>query len=123
MTRFACLLMAVFSMAGCQTATKDPQIWVRTDGQSAVGRPDLQQEYQIAALSCQGEMAKVAGVAPPVYYSGIGGAIAAGMVVNERNKTIQLVGQGCMAEKGYVLTTSSQAEALAAQFRQARRKS
>lgn len=117
----SCTAIAVL-VAGCQGAPKEPTVWVRTDGQMMVGNPELQNQFIVDKTVCAGEVAKVVGVAPPIYYRGVGGFVAAAAVNAERNDTFTQVGIGCMAGRGYMLSNASQAASMSAQFRQAKGK-
>ena len=100
----------VIALAGCQTMPpQEPMIWIRTDGKPIKGIPANEQKAKIDALACQGEAAKIAGAAPPVYYSGLAGAISAAQVMNERGEAIKAVAIGCMADRGYLYVKESDA--------------
>jgi hypothetical protein len=101
------------ALAGCQTASQQQpkQVWVRADGQSIRGNPRLEQQGQIDLTICKGETQKAAVGMAPIYYSGIAGAVNAAMIEQQRGSALKDVAIGCMAEKGYILSTEEEAEA------------
>jgi len=116
-SRIAVLALFAAPLAACQATPKDPPVWVRTDGRSLAGRPELQAKFQVDKTICEGEMAKVAGGAAPIYYQGLGGLIMASAVAQQRSEMYKVIGVGCMAERGYVLSTASKVQSTADEFR------
>ncbi len=104
--RTAFLLVAAVVLASCATAP--PPVFVRTDGRSINPDPVLSQQFQLDKTVCLGsrEKADLSGVT--VSGGGLAGAIAA----QNRSQAADAVFVGCMAEKGYMLTTADKAEAL-----------
>lgn len=99
----ACLIAVL--LAGCATAPP-PMLWIRADGQRGAGNPVLEQEFDMAKTVCLGERQKAALSGVTVSSSTLGGVIAA----QQRGAAADQVGQGCMAEKGYVQVPADQAE-------------
>jgi len=95
MKRFAWVLLGL-GLAACQT-TQPNLIWVRADG-----RPVSPQQFELDKTICLGETQKSAVGMAPVYYHGIGGAIDAAILENQRGSALQDVGRGCMAQHGYL---------------------
>lgn len=87
-------------------------IWMRTDGQSAANDPVLAQQFQVDKTICLGEREKADLSGVTVTQGGIAGLAAA---VNRSNEA-DAVGQGCMAQKGYMLVREDQAAAMQQQF-------
>jgi hypothetical protein len=95
-------------ISGCQTAAQKPEkMWMRVDGKRTAGNAKFEQEFYLAGKICTGRAGGVAAGASPIYYSGIGGAISAGIVANERQQALMAMMEGCMAEKGYVLVPAT----------------
>jgi uncharacterized lipoprotein YajG len=107
--RAAFLFAAAIVLAGCATAP--PPIFVRTDGRSINTDPILGQQFQLDKTVCLGnrEKADLSGVT--VSGGGLAGVIAA----QNRSQAADAVFVGCMAEKGYMLTTADKAGELAAE--------
>jgi len=113
--------VAALVLAGCQTTAEQPQRgWVRVDGRPMIGNPQLTQQLQIDQTICLGETSKAASGMQPVYWRGIGGAIQAQMIENQRTDMLTNVAKGCMAEKGYMLMTAEEAAAFRASRAQSR---
>jgi hypothetical protein len=107
--RIALVLLAVITLVACATAP--PPVFVRTDGRSTQSDPVLAQQFQIDKTVCLGsrEKADLSGVT--VSSGTFAGAIAAA----NRSQAADAVFVGCMAEKGYMLTTADKAEDLTIQ--------
>jgi hypothetical protein len=107
--RTAFLLVAAVVLASCATAP--PPVFVRTDGRSINVYSVLSQQFQLDKTVCLGnrEKADLSGVT--VSGGGLAGAIAA----QNRSQAADAVFVGCMAEKGYMLTTADKAAALTAE--------
>ena len=104
--------VATFAVAGCQTAGQKQNItFVRADGRPMRGNAKLEQQFQLDATICKGEMQKIAAGAAPIYYSGIVGAVNAEMIAQGKKNALLDVGKGCMAERGYVQISEEEAEA------------
>lgn len=101
-------------LAGCGPPPV-PSVFVRTDGRSIKDHPELQPEFEVARTACNGEMNKAALSGVTFAGGGIAGAIAQG----QRNEAAGEVGKGCMAEKGYMLVPTDQAEERAREFARA----
>jgi len=97
------MIVAALALAGCAPH----MIYLRADGQMAAGDPVLQQQFEMDHTICQGDMQKanVSGV------TFAGGGIVGAVAAANRNEAVGQVGQGCMAEKGYVLVREDQAAA------------
>lgn len=104
---------ALLLLTGCQTTKAPPeaQLWVRTDGQKAANNPALQQQGEVDRQICVGEAQKAAVGQSPIYYQGLGGAIAASQIEADRKVGLEDIMKGCMASRGYILVPESQAEA------------
>lgn len=107
--RTAFVFVAAGVLAACTTAP--PPAFVRTDGRAITTNPVLSQQFQVDKTVCLGnrEKADLSGVT--VSGGGLGGAIAA----QNRSQAADAVFVGCMAEKGYMLTTADKAEEVAAE--------
>lgn len=109
--RIGCTSLAlILALGGCATAPK--MTYIRTDGQHIKGDAVREQQFQVDAAICNGEMQKanVSGV------TFTGGGIAGAVAAANRSSAVGQVGQGCMAEKGYVIVPEEQAEAKLAEF-------
>ncbi|MGO4513722.1 hypothetical protein CT676_38265 [Bradyrhizobium sp. MOS001] len=98
------------ALGGCAAAPK--MGWVRVDGQSARENPVLTTQFEVDRTSCLGERNKAALSGVTVAVGGLAGAIAA----QERTNAADTVGQGCMAEKGYLLVKEEEADAKRAEL-------
>jgi hypothetical protein len=107
--RTAFLFVAAVVLASCATAP--PPMFVRTDGRSIKTDAVLSQQFQLDKTVCLGnrEKADLSGVT--LSRGGFAGAIAA----QNRSQAADAVFVGCMAEKGYMLTTADKADELAAE--------
>jgi uncharacterized lipoprotein YajG len=107
--RVAFVLLAAAALAAC--ATTPPPVFVRTDGKPMTSDAVLAQQYQVDRTVCLGnrEKADLSGVT--VTNGGLAG-LAAGI---QRSNAADAVFTGCMAEKGYMLTTADKADEVAAQ--------
>ena len=110
------LLSGVF-LTGCATPPPpDPPIWLRLDGKSSRSDPVLAQQFETDRTICLGQAQQSAVGAPIIYYSGLAGAINASMIQQGRQSALLDVAKGCMAQRGYVLVPTSQAEAKLAEL-------
>lgn len=99
------------ALAGCQTTAQQPRkAFVRADGQSIRGNPRLEQQAELDKTICIGETQKAAVGMAPIYYQGIAGAINAGIIEGQRQNALMDVAIGCLASKGYILSTEEEAE-------------
>lgn len=107
--RTAFLFVAAVVLAGCATAP--PPMFVRTDGRLINTDPVLSQQFQVDKTVCLGnrEKADLSGVTVS------GGGLAGAIATQNRSQAADTVFVGCMAEKGYMLTTADKAEEVAAQ--------
>ena len=92
-------------LAGCATAPK--YVWLRDDGQRISASPVLGHDLEMARTVCLGEREKAA-LSGTTFTSGTWSAVAA---AQDRSAAADQVQVGCMATKGYVLTTEDKAEA------------
>lgn len=93
--RRVALVLAAITLSGCATKT----IYLLADGRAPGTDPVLNQQFEMDRTVCQGELQKA-------NLSGVtfGGGGWAGVAAQaNRNAAAGQVGQGCMAEKGYVL--------------------
>ena len=106
--RIVVLICAASTLAGC---ARD-MVYLRLDGKPAANDPVLAQQFEVDRTVCAGEMqrANVSGVT----FSGGGMAGLAAQI--ERQQAVGQVGQGCMAQKGYLLVPKDQAAAKAAEL-------
>lgn len=104
MRRFGVVALCVV-LGGCAAAPK--MGWVRVDGQSSRENPILQTQFEVDRTACVGERNKAALSGVTVAGGGIAGAVAA----VDRSNAADTVGQGCMAEKGYLLVKEEEADA------------
>lgn len=82
-------------------------------GRSVLSRnPVLQTQFEVDRTACLGERNKAALSGVTVAGGGLAGAIAA----QERTNAADTVGQGCMAEKGYLLVKEDEADAKRAEL-------
>lgn len=107
--RTAFLFVAAAILAACTTAP--PPLFVRTDGRSIKTDPVLSQQFQVDKTVCLGnrEKADLSGVTVS------GGGLAGAIALQNRSQAADAVFVGCMAEKGYMLTTAEKAEEVAAE--------
>lgn len=117
MMRFA-LPLCMLTMTGCATQPPpDPPLWTRTDGQKITGNLALEQQIQIDVTVCKGQTQQAASGMQPIYREkGIVGAVEAGLARRQQSDMLDDVAKGCMAQKGYVLLPTSQAEARRLEF-------
>jgi len=98
------LAMAIgLALSACAPHT----IYLRADGQAPGNDPVLHQQFEMDRTVCQGELQK-ANVSGVTY---TGGGLIGAMALAERSQSVDQVGQGCMAAKGYVLVREDQAAA------------
>lgn len=109
MRKFAIVALCV-ALGGCAAAPK--MGWVRVDGQSSRENPVLLTQFEVDRTSCLGERNKAALSGVTVASGGIAGAMAAA----DRSNAADTVGQGCMAEKGYLLVKEDEADARRAEL-------
>lgn len=95
MKRLVCVFLGL-GLAACQS-TQQNYTWVRADGRAV-----SPQQFELDKTICLGETQKSAVGMAPVYYHGIGGAIDAAILENQRGAALQDVGRGCMAQRGYL---------------------
>lgn len=103
------VVLAAATLAAC--ATRPPPAFVRTDGRPMAGDAVLTQQFQVDKTVCLGnrEKADLSGVT--VTNGGLAGVAAS----VQRSNAADAVFTGCMAEKGYMLTTADKADEVAAQ--------
>jgi len=94
-------LPIVCGLASCATQAAVPMMWVRADGKSIYSSPAIQTQFRMDSAVCQGQTQQTALVMAPIYYHNLGGAIAANMIEEEREKGLVQVAEGCMAQRGY----------------------
>lgn len=97
-------------LGGCAAAPK--MGWVRVDGQSSRDNPVLMTQFEVDRTACLGERNKAALSGVSVASGGLAAAVAA----QERSNAADTVGQGCMAEKGYLLVREDEADAKRAEL-------
>lgn len=94
MRSFALALAAV-ALSGCAAKT----VYLLADGRAPVSDPVLNQQFEMDRTVCQGELQK----------ANLSGSLRDWGI--ERGAAVSQVGQGCMAEKGYVMVREDQAAA------------
>lgn len=107
--------LILLSLAGCATPPP-PKLWVRTDGQQARGNIALEQEFELAKKICAGEAGKATMSAGSNYHRSV---LSYGLEEQKRSVATSAVVDGCMAEKGYVLTDADNAASLSETYAQA----
>lgn len=102
--------------SACASTPPEQLVFIRTDGQTTAGNEALEQQGLIDRTICQGQTQQSAVGAPIVYYQGVGGAIDAAIIQNQRQGALSEVAKGCMAQKGYIQVPVSQAPDMLASF-------
>jgi hypothetical protein len=95
------LAFAALALAGCA----QHMLYLRADGVAPGSDPVLNQQFEMDRTVCNGDMQKA-------NLSGVtfaGGGLAGAVAAANRGEAAGQVGQGCMAEKGYVLVREDQA--------------
>ena len=82
-------------------------IYLRADGMNPVSDPVVNQQFEMDRTICQGDMQKANVSGVTITGGGVPGVVAAA----NRSQAVSQVGQGCMAEKGYVLVKEDDAPA------------
>jgi hypothetical protein len=100
--RWACVLAAL-ALAGCAPH----MIYLRGDGVPPASDAVLNQQFEMDRTICQGDMQKANVSGVTITGGGVPGILAAA----NRSDAVSQVGQGCMAEKGYVLVKEADAPA------------
>ena len=103
--RTVALLCVALALTAC--APQPHTIYLRADGQDIAGDPVLHQQFDMDQTICQGEQQK-ASLAGKIL--GGQGALLISDAAN-RSEAAHQVGQGCMAQKGYVLVPEDQVAA------------
>jgi hypothetical protein len=98
------------TVAGC--AQQPKTLWLRADGQRSNGDPVLNQQFQLDRTMCLGEREKADLSGVTIAQGGFAGYAAA----QQRGQAADAVGQGCMAQKGYVLVREEEADARQQEF-------
>jgi hypothetical protein len=80
------------------------RLFICADGRAPGADPVLNQQFEMDRTICQGQMQKanVSGV------TFTGGGVAGAVAAADRSNAVGQVGQGCMAEKGYVAVPQDQ---------------
>lgn len=105
--RSVALLCVAFALTACASQSQPHTIYLRADGQDIAGDPVLRQQFDMDQTICKGEQQKAS----------LGGKMLAGqgaLLISDaanRSEAAHQVGQGCMAQKGYVLVPEDQAAA------------
>ena len=94
------LVGVTLALGGCQTVGPK-YIWERYDGKRISGNKMLMQKFEIDSTICKGHTQQSASGMAPIYYRGLGGAIGAAMIEQQRQGMLEDVAKGCMAERGY----------------------
>jgi hypothetical protein len=107
--RWVCVLATL-----ALTACAPHMIYLRADGVPPASDVVLNQQFEMDRTICQGDLQKANVSGVTLAGGGLVGAVAAA----NRSVAVSQVGQGCMAEKGYVLVkeedASSKSQELAA---------
>jgi hypothetical protein len=101
--RAQAVVLAALALASCAPH----MIYLRADGQVAANDPVLHQQFEMDRTVCQGELQK-ANVSGVTY---TGGGLIGALALAERSQSVDQVGQGCMASRGYVLVREDEAPA------------
>ncbi len=109
--KFSSILAGALILSGC--AAQPQMTWVRTDGARGSQDPALTQQFEIDKIICQGEAQKSQLSGVNVMY---GGNI--GLMAMQRQMSVNSVGSGCMAQKGYIQVPVDQAEETRLAFEQ-----
>jgi hypothetical protein len=91
------------ALTGCATRT----VYLLADGRAPGSDPVLNQQFEMDRTVCNGDMQKA-------NLSGVtftGGGLAGAVAAANRGEAASQVGQGCMAERGYVLVREDQTAA------------
>lgn len=96
-------VLATLALASCAPH----MIYLRADGVAPASDMVLNQQFEMDRTVCQGDMQKANVSGVTIAGGGMAGVVAA----SNRNAALGQVGQGCMAEKGYVLVREDQAAA------------
>jgi hypothetical protein len=84
-------------VAGCNTTQNQAYTWARADGKAVSPA-----QFELDKTICLGETQKSAVGMAPIYYHGIGGAVGAAIIENQRGDALKDVAKGCMAQHGYL---------------------
>ncbi|WP_157196494.1 hypothetical protein [Methylobacterium sp. 88A] len=122
--KIASVIALTSLMAGCQTTAQNQPVfgWMRADLRRITGNPELETQVALDKQVCIGETSKSAVGMAPIYYRGLGGAIGAAIVENQRGEALKEVAKGCMAERGYLYIEMSEADARLTAAEEARAK-
>ena len=104
--RFATVVALALVLASCAVKPEVKMVNIRTDGQSIRGNPALVQQFEIDKAICEGEMSK-ANMGGTQFCRGI---IDCAAQSQQRGQGMQVVGRGCMAERGYIYVPESEME-------------
>jgi hypothetical protein len=96
MLRVIAPIFLTLVLAGCAS----PQVWLLADGRLPSRDPVLNQQLEMDKTVCRGR-AQAANVSGVMVNNSLAGAVA-------RANAVGQVGEGCMAEKGYVLVPEDQ---------------
>lgn len=111
--RFVLLGACALALGSCAAKPQVEMVNIRTDGQEIRGNPALQAQFEIDKSICEGEMSK-ANMGGAQFCRGIVDCAVQGQ---QRSDGMQVVGKGCMAERGYVRVPEDEREARMAAFR------
>jgi hypothetical protein len=92
----AILMVAALILAGCAPH----MTWLRADGVAPSADPVINQQFEMDRTVCQGELQK----------ANLSGSLRDWSAIS-RGSAVNQVGQGCMAQKGYVAVPEEQAVA------------
>jgi hypothetical protein len=101
--RISVLIFVALMLTSCAART----VYLRADGQVVAGDPVLAQQFEMDRTICNGDLQKANLSGVTFAGGGVAGAIAAA----NRSEAAGQVGQGCMAERGYVLVREELAPA------------
>jgi hypothetical protein len=113
MLRFVAVVFCAGALAGCAVQPEVRMVNIRTDGQAIRGNPALIQQFEIDKAVCEGEMSK-ANLGGTQFCRGV---IDCAVQGQQRGQGLQVVGKGCMAEKGYIQVPEPEMEARLAEIR------
>lgn len=111
--RFVMMGLCALTLGSCVAKPQVEMVNIRTDGQEMRGNPALMAQFEIDKAVCEGEMSK-ANMGGTQLCRGIVDCAVQGQ---QRSQGMQVVGKGCMAERGYVQVPESEREERNAAFR------
>jgi hypothetical protein len=97
-------MIVCVALASCAVQPPVKMVHIRVDGQSIRGNPALMQQFEIDRAVCEGEMTK-ANMGGTQFCRGMLDCAVQGQ---QRAEGMQVVGRGCMAQRGYMQVPESE---------------